>query len=846
MNGNKESIAVETYKYSSGSYLEDQDYWRLSGLFRDVLIRAVPKVNCENNTGSVTIFYTPFYFSSKKANNLKLEINILNPNGIKIINKKTFELEDFQKGFGNEIVLPEINIENKQLWYDEKPLTYRVQIVLYKNKKIMETYDLPVAFRKIEVNGNALFLNGKKFKIKGVNRHEFSPDQGWTVTKEDMIRDIQLMKKANINFVRNAHYPTDSRWYTLCDEYGLMVMDEANVESHGLSYHKKVLPGDDVFWGLQCTERMRRMVIRSRQHPSVLMWSLGNEAGYGKAFEFMREVTLENDPEGRLIQYADMNKVADFGSQTYPTIAWLNEHLQGKAMRKGERGEATNEAQHGKYPSGRPFVLNEYAHAIGNSLGNFADYWKLIYENDILAGGFVWDWKDQFFWKDKANPEAGFLYGGDFGDYPNNGNFSGNGLINPNFMPYPHFYELQKVYQNVGFEKIGNNLLRVIISNRFQSINLNEFDFSFEVIENGVLTKKGKLEEFELKPKTDIEFSLPNAIQFDNDKECYIKYIFTRKQATKWQKAGEIVAWEQFQLSDYKLTKNIDKNNTSVNFTENKLQFIINSGKFSCSINRKNGMISSYIMNGKEYLKGEMKFDFWRAMTDNDIGWNVPQIMKVWKDEASNYRLTSTKITKNEKQIIIQNDFIFLGTNSLAKLTYAVSADGKIEINYEINIPENAPNLPRIGLQFEIDKELTNISWYGLGPQENYIDRKSGVYVGLFKTTVDNWRTKYVRPQENGNRTEVRWISLKNNAGEGLLFNSIENLFSANISKYSKIVLESTKHDFELIESTNNLLNIDLIQMGVGGDNSWGHPVMKKYLIKPRSFFYSLQFYVSE
>ncbi|MEE4286319.1 MAG: glycoside hydrolase family 2 TIM barrel-domain containing protein, partial [Mariniphaga sp.] len=447
-------LAIETYKYCDGSYLEDQDYWRLSGIYRDVFIRAVPqatlwdvyaqpKVNLENRQGSIVLHYSAANFSEESTKNQSLTVSVSSPSGKSVIDKKSFNIESFVQGFSDEMVLPEIELGEVELWYDDKPLQYKVLVEFKAGGEVVEAYQLPVAFRKIEIAGNTILLNGGKFKVRGVNRHEFSPDQGWTITREEMIRDLELMKQANINFVRNAHYPNDPRWYELCGQYGMMVMDEANVESHGLSYHKRILPGDKTGWTAASVDRMKRMVIRARQFPSVLMWSLGNEAGYGNAFPEMRKATHNSDPEKRLIQYADMNIAADFDSQTYPTIEWLKQHLQGKAVRKGERGESTNEEQHGKYPSGKPFLMNEYAHAMGNSLGNFDDYWKLIYKNDMLVGGFVWDWVDQALYKNRDNQAEGFVYGGDFGDYPNNGNFCINGLIGADRIPHPHYYELQ-------------------------------------------------------------------------------------------------------------------------------------------------------------------------------------------------------------------------------------------------------------------------------------------------------------------------------------------------------------------------------------------------------------------
>ena len=459
-------LAVEVYKYGDGSYLEDQDFWRLSGIYRDVFIRAVPKVtlwdvyarpevSLENRQGKISLFYSSANFTGNTKKKLALSVFVLAPTGEVIVSERSYKLQPLRAGFEPEIELPGFEVKNVQLWSHENPLKYTVHLRLMDKKKLIEAYCLPIGFRKIEVVGNKILFNGIPLKIRGVNRHEFSPDQGYVVSKEQMIAELKLMKRAHVNFVRTAHYPNDPRWYQLCNQMGMMVMDEANIESHGLSYHKRVLPGDKPEWIFGCEERMNRMVIRDRQHPCVVMWSLGNEAGFGDAFVKMREATLDRDPEKRLIQYADMNLAADFDSQTYPTIKWMESHLENKASRKGEQGQISHEHQHGKYPSGRPFVMNEYCHAMGNSLGNISDYWEFIYKHDMFAGGFVWDWIDQALWKDPSDITKGFVYGGDFGDFPNNSNFCINGLIGADLQPHPHYKELQKVYQPFSFRLIN-------------------------------------------------------------------------------------------------------------------------------------------------------------------------------------------------------------------------------------------------------------------------------------------------------------------------------------------------------------------------------------------------------
>ena len=839
-------LAIEVYKYCDGSYLEDQDFWRLSGIFRDVFIRAVPKISLwdiyaqpeldlSSHKGKINLHYTPANFTEKRDSDYKINISVFSPLGKKLVNKN-FKIKDFAPGFGKESKLPAIELDTVQLWYDESPIQYKVLVELSKKGKTIEAYKLPVAFRKIEVDGNKILLNGKKFKIRGVNRHEFSPDQGWVISKEEMIKDLELMKQGNVNFIRNAHYPNDPRWYELCNQYGIMIMDEPNIESHGLSYLRKVLPADLPEWSKACIDRMRRMVIRDRQYPCVTMWSLGNEAGYGNAFVEMRKITHRYDPELRLIQYADMNRVADIDSQTYPTADWL----KGKAVRKGERGESTSIEQHGKYPSGKPFLLSEYAHAQGNSLGDLIDYWELIYKHDMLIGGFIWDWVDQALWKDPSNPSAGYLYGGDFGDFPNDKNGCIDGLISADRIPHPHYYEMQKVYQPVAFRLIDSQPLTIDVTNRLLTTDLNKYDFKYQIQENGKITSEGILPEISVSPCSSRKITLPDHIRYDLKKESFLKISIQLREPEIWAKEGFTVAWEQFKLNDIKpsITLAMPKASNPAILYESDTLYAIKGDFFEVKFNRKNGMLSSYSINNKELIKAPVRFNFRRALTDNDRGWKVGEKMKIWQDAGLHYTVQQFHITSSDKdKTVIKGEYAFTDSKATAIIEHTVFANGTIEIEYNISIPLNLPNIPRIGLQFEIEKELQNIDWYGRGPHENYIDRESGAAIGIYQTTLNQWITPYVRPQENSNRGGIRWLRFSQGTHQ-LQFSAVGEPFCASAWPYTISTLEQTTHDFELKMHNNIIVDIDCNQMGVGGDCSWGLPVLQKYQIKPGKYQY--------
>ena len=843
-------LAIEVYKYCDGSYLEDQDFWRLSGIFRDVFIRAVPKISLwdiyaqpeldlSSHKGKINLHYTPANFTEKRDSDYKINISVFSPLGKKLVNKN-FKIKDFAPGFGKESKLPAIELDTVQLWYDESPIQYKVLVELSKKGKTIEAYKLPVAFRKIEVDGNKILLNGKKFKIRGVNRHEFSPDQGWVISKEEMIKDLELMKQGNVNFIRNAHYPNDPRWYELCNQYAIMIMDEPNIESHGLSYLRKVLPADLPEWSKACIDRMRRMVIRDRQYPCVTMWSLGNEAGYGNAFVEMRKITHRYDPELRLIQYADMNRVADIDSQTYPTADWLRQHLKGKAVRKGERGESTSIEQHGKYPSGKPFLLSEYAHAQGNSLGDLIDYWELIYKHDMLIGGFIWDWVDQALWKDPSNPSAGYLYGGDFGDFPNDKNGCIDGLISADRIPHPHYYEMQKVYQPVAFRLIDSQPLTIDVTNRLLTTDLNKYDFKYQIQENGKITSEGILPEISVSPCSSRKITLPDHIRYDLKKESFLKISIQLREPEIWAKEGFTVAWEQFKLNDIKpsITLAMPKASNPAILYESDTLYAIKGDFFEVKFNRKNGMLSSYSINNKELIKAPVRFNFRRALTDNDRGWKVGEKMKIWQDAGLHYTVQQFHITSSDKdKTVIKGEYAFTDSKATAIIEHTVFANGTIEIEYNISIPLNLPNIPRIGLQFEIEKELQNIDWYGRGPHENYIDRESGAAIGIYQTTLNQWITPYVRPQENSNRGGIRWLRFSQGTHQ-LQFSAVGEPFCASAWPYTISTLEQTTHDFELKMHNNIIVDIDCNQMGVGGDCSWGLPVLQKYQIKPGKYQY--------
>lgn len=850
------TVAVEVYKYSDGSYLEDQDYWRFSGIYRDVFVRAVaktslwdvyaqPDVDIDKKSGSVTIFYTPANFNQRTTNKLTLTTTLIKPDGTVKMPTKSIRLPDFLPGIQNEKRLESFSVSEPELWFDENPVQYKLLLELKRNNKVVEAYSLPVAFRKMEIRGNTAYFNGQPFKIRGVNRHEFSPHQGWTVSPEEMEKDLILMKQANINFVRNAHYPKDPRWYALCDQYGMMVMDEANVESHGISYHKRILPGDQPDWATVCIDRMHRMLIRDRQFPSVVMWSLGNEAGYGNSFMQMREAALKADPEKRLIQYADMNLAADFDSQTYPSLFWLLEHMKQKATRKGEQGQSSHEAQHGRYPSGKPFMMNEYAHAMGNSLGNFQDYWDVIYQYPQLTGGFVWDWVDQSLIDTLSDGRIAHKYGGDFGDRPNDGNFMINGLVSSDRRKNPHYEELRKVYQPVYFKLIDKEQLIIAIRNHQIAGNLNEYELDYELLENGTVSSKGRYSELNIAPLQETQLQLKDNIVFDKRREVFINLYLRLKEDRLWAKKGHVVAREQFKIGDG--TPASTPTATTLPLPE-LLQagnfLTIKTGDKQWIFNKTTGLPESYISKKDTLIAGGMQLNFWRVSTDNDRGWGVPNRMKIWEKEEKNYTLIHcSQSISDDNQRIVETELLFNGTKTTANIRFSINGEGRMQVETRLDIPANNPNIPRIGYLMSIPNSLENISWYGRGPHENYIDRRTSAFVGSYRLNIAEWITPYVRPQENGNRTDIRHISFSDSANRYQL--NIRSLSNHHVAvgawPYTLETLSKTTHHYKLQNNRYTTVAIDCAQMGVGGDNSWGMPVHDQYQLKPGKWHYKFE-----
>lgn len=841
-SGERNALAVEVYRYYAGSYLEDQDMWRLSGIFRDVFIYHTPDVTLwdfyvhsqvapDLGLADVTLHYT-LRGSAKTASGLRVRLRLRDPEG----RLQTLLDEAIAEPSG---VTGRIQIEAPQLWTHETPRLYDalVELVDASDGMIIETRRADHGFRRIEIRDQQFLLNNQPLKIKGINRHETNPSTGYVVTQADMERDLRLIKQANLNFVRTAHYPDDPRWYALCNRHGMLLMDEANVESHGLSYHKRVLPGDLPEWEPNVVERMRRMVIRDRQHPCVVFWSLGNEAGYGNAFFAMREATHAADPERRPIQYADMNLAADVDSQTYPTTKWLLQHIEGKAVRKGEHGELGSPEQHGVYPSGKPFLLNEYAHAHSNALGNLQDYWDVFEAHPRLWGGFIWEWANHTLYK--TDPDTGrrfHAYGGDFGDQPNDGVFCFNGLVSADRIPQPHYWEAKKVFQYIKVHSTPEELARgeVCLQNSYAFISLEPFSSEWVLEKDGQCIARGEIDRALLSgiapgEKRVVALPLP---PIPPNGECFLMLTFRLRRETVWAPAGHVVAWAQFLLGSSTGCLPVIPNP--------RVDSPCHAAKPVLRFDPQSGFLSSIEVSHVEYLAAPLLPNFWRVPTDSDNGWKVMEKMGVWKEAADSARLKGLTERTDGQGLHVSSVHEFdepaLGGVSL-EMTYLLRDDGVLRLSFAVDLPESAPELPRIGVRFAVPSVFAQTRWFGRGLHENYIDRRTSAAVGLHELPASAWMTHYVRPQENGTRTDIRWLELLPAAGsgKGIRIRSVSpSLFSASIWPCAQEDIAAATHDHFLPERDFFTINIDGWMMGVGGDTSWGEPVHEEYRIRSK------------
>lgn len=830
------ALAVRVYRWSDASYLEDQDMWRLAGIYRDVWLTSEPAVHVHD-----------WQVWSELADDFKnatvrmgCELNAAAPAGWRA-RLFVYDPEGKPVGAGALIEAPvnalaaagQGRIEAPRLWSHERPQLYRAVIELVDGAgKVIEARGRDLGLRRVTLGADGFRLNGVALKLRGVNRHEFEPERGQAITSASMFQDLCLMKQANFNAVRTSHYPNDPRFYELCDRLGMLLMDEANVESHGLSYHKRVLPGDRPEWREAVVDRMRRMVVRDRGHACVALWSLGNEAGYGTAFPAMAETARALDPERRPIQYADMNLAADMDSQTYPSVEWLEQHAQGKAERKGEQGQKSHVAQHGPYPSGKPFVMNEYAHARGNAVGNLAAFWDEIERHPMLIGGFIWCWHDMPL-RRVVNGKAEDAFGGDFGDKPNDADMCMCGLVSGDRTPHPSYFEARQVQRPVVISGVEGQPGRVRVRNRQAFCGIEDLSVRWRLLDDGVEIAGGELKGLDVPAgsEREIEISEVTTALPRARGERVLRLATTLARAKFWAPAGVELGFDEIMLGG--AWKAAPAGEPAPLKVTRDAAGITLAGERGRLVFDKLGMLTAWTVDGRDVIAGPVRPNFWRAPTSADRGWKMETQCKVWRDTLSGAVVKRLSVADDAGAQRVTTLLALPGPKTTCTLSWSVRSLSEIEVELRLApCPKKTPVIPRVGMAWTLKDNSNSVSWYGRGPGETYSDRMAAGGLGIWGAEATSLSTTiYHRPQEYGNRTDVRWVGVY---GPGLLLLRAESLgMPLNFSAWpwTQDDLENIARPWDLKKHGLMTLNIDGWQMGVGADNTWSAKPYAPYML---------------
>lgn len=843
----KNQIAIQMYRWSDASYLESQDMLRMSGIEREVFIYTKPKVSIIDFGIIADLdkkFVTGLFSANVKIGNSsdskatrKLIINVLDEerviasfvNKIKIRSKDTVTID------------VSMIIDSVFQWSAEIPNCYTLQIQLIDNSDSNnnEFIQKQIGFRNVQIMDNQLLVNGKPIFIKGVNRHETDPYTGHVVSKELMEQDIKLMKQNNINAVRSSHYPNDPYWYDLCDKYGLYVIDEANIESHPLAIDENTQLGNELSWLPAHIDRTKRMYYRDRNHPSIIIWSLGNEAGHGEIFKSTYKLLKDNDST-RMVQYepAGTDDYTDIFCPMYPSPKRLIEYAEN-------------------LPS-KPCIMIEYCHAMGNSVGNLQDCWDIIEHYPTLQGGFIWDWVDQSLEYKDENGKAYLAYGHDYHpDMPTDGNFLNNGLIDPYRNSHPHLFEVKKVYQPVGFEFDKDSMLLKVNNKNFFS-DLESVNLVCSIIEDGIVVDKLIISDFAIGPGKEQVFNLKYDYISSENENILMAQIITNTASGLLEENHEI-AFEQFNISNYYskcYSKPISgdfkiKNANGLYTIENEVAKL--------ALEENTGDINSWIYKYELITEDAIKPNFWRAPTDNDLGNGMHHWASIWK-EVTNTIVGKLVETPHVIEYGVTYKVMYSFPDSIAELIldYTITAMGEIIIDYNFRIlSDSLPNIPRVGLSMMMPQSYSNVSWYGRGPHETYWDRKSSGKIAIHEGRVEDQFHRYPRPQETGNKTDVRWMSIESDELTVTAQPLDSKFLSCSVWPFdinelefevgseggvsaSGLVPVTSKHGADIMFGNKVRWNIDHLQMGVGGDTSWGRFVHDSYTIPPEDYQFSI------
>ena len=803
----KNKLAVEVYRWCDGSYLEDQDMWRLSGIFREVQLWVRPLVHIADY--HVTAMPNADYSQAE----VKTIVSICNTSKkmakirpVMIIDEITADMAEVQVNAGDTISrIFCYTLKNPRLWSAEKPNLYPFSVELEdENGNTIEHFDYHFGVKKVEVIGEVFKINGKNVKLRGVNRHDHHPTTGRWVDDATYELDIRLMKQANINFLRTSHYPDREYLYELCDRWGIYVMDEANQESHGYGYANEEM-GHDLAWKQAHVDRAESLVKRDFNHPCVILWSLGNEGGVGPNIQAMYDKVCELDTTRPPFYdcHPRYSALHDFG---YPAP----DELRSEAIKETEK----------------PMIAREYAHAMGNSMGNLQEYWDVIYADSSIVGAAIWDWVDQGL---KASLGETFLYGGDFGDKPNLGAFCINGLLAPDRTPHPHYYEVQYVYQPLQFVHEGDSI-RVINRDFFTSID--HYEYYCEVYHNGELIT-GQLARM-----NGDKFAIPYPYYPYNEPELLLNVYARLRQATPWAEEEFVVARQQFILKPEEFWFGVSEGNAKPQESAGNMVFPTQNGSVTID---PSGALTSWIVDGKQMLLAPLEPYFWKPENDNQHAAHFAERTAPWRNAASGRTTKDFRIDGN--RIIAE---LTLPVGAELTLTYTVKTDGRIMVDMDYR-PTNTdiPLIPKFGMRMRLPADMTHIAYYGRGPWENYPDRKRSAFIGRYEMPLSDYETEYIHPQDNGNRCDIRWFEISTNSaasgnqtpspseglGEACIRIDGKQPLCIRAWDYGEENLEGARHPQDITRGRFVNLNIDLNIHGVGGIDTWGRRTLPQYTI---------------
>lgn len=824
----KNTLACEVHKFSDGSYIEDQDMWRLGGLNRSVYLYSTAQTRIldffsnadldksyKNGVFSVDVKLKN-YTSSQQ--NQSVDVTIVDAKGKKVFGKSQKETIGAS---ATQDVKFEGTVSSPLKWTAETPNLYTMLITLKDDKgNVIESTSHKIGFRKVEIKDGQFFVNGKKIYIKGVNLHEFNTNTGQVVDRETMMRNIQLMKELNINAVRTSHYPQAPLWYKLCDEYGLYLVDEANLESHGLGYGPDNVSNFPE-WHAQHMDRIYRLIERDKNHASVITWSLGNEASNGKAFFDMYDWAKQRDAS-RPVQYEQAyqrDRNSDIICHMYPS--W-------ESMKRDAAKDL-----------GRPYIMCEYAHAMGNSMGNFQEYWDLMRSSKNMQGGFIWEWYNHGYPTTDEQGRFYWAYGGDLNGYNkmNDGNFCMDGIISPDQKYLPHTYIVKKVYQNILFEAkdLNKGIITVVNDFKFTDLTNKNYTYKWVLMKNGEAVANGNFEvTVPADSKKDVQLNLPT-LSKEAGVEYFLQVFAYSKEKTPFIDAGFEVAKEEFAFASNNYFAATTNNSGSLSSSTADDKLTVKSGDIAYEFSTKDGKgLLSFTNNGKRVLDELPRLNFWRAATDNDYGEWAQYNLRLWDSVGHNVIYKFKGNSESNGAVVVAYECKLRGVEALVNLTYTVNKDGSLTVDAQFKpLSKDLPEMMRFGMMMTLGQQYGDFTWYGRGPHENYIDRNADTFMGIWNGKVSEQAHEYYRPQETGNKTDVRWLTLTNDKGEGIKVTGAQPLSVSAINNRPEDLdagmTKKQQHWSDVLPRHETVLSVDLFQRGVAGLNSWGASPLDEY-----------------